>query len=102
MSSLENKASPKLTVYIEQAEKVFKLSAEDNASFANIADGSPQRGYSAVGVEKTASLFGHLVGHPVDDKLTDARVSPLCERLAPHPLSIFMSLLCMLSKIHVK
>ncbi|MCJ1358494.1 MAG: hypothetical protein MMC33_008494 [Icmadophila ericetorum] len=55
------------------AEKVFKLSAEDKASFANIADGSPQRGYSAVGVEKTASLFGHLVGHPVDDKLTDAR-----------------------------
>ncbi|MCJ1434192.1 hypothetical protein MMC27_003559 [Xylographa pallens] len=55
------------------AEKVFKLSAEVKARFANVADGSPQRGYSGVGVEKTASLFGHLVGHAVDTKLTDAR-----------------------------
>lgn len=57
----------------ELANDVFSLDAETKLGFANIADGSPQRGYSAIGVEKTASLHGKLVGRNVDEKLTDAR-----------------------------
>ncbi len=64
--------------YLEQAGDVFSLDAETKLGFANVADGSPQRGYSAIGVEKTASLHGKLVGRNVDEKLTDARArSPL-------------------------
>ncbi|KAK4150309.1 2OG-Fe(II) oxygenase-like protein [Chaetomidium leptoderma] len=55
------------------AGDVFGLDSETKLSFANIADGSPQRGYSAIGVEKTASLHGKLVGRNVDERLTDAR-----------------------------
>ncbi len=60
-----------------QAEKLFQLGEEQKLKFVNIADGSPQRGYSAVGTEKTASLYGKKLGREVDEKLTDARVSPL-------------------------
>nr|A0A411KUQ7.1 RecName: Full=2-oxoglutarate-dependent dioxygenase ucsF; AltName: Full=UCS1025A pyrrolizidinone biosynthesis cluster protein F [Acremonium sp.]QBC88150.1 UcsF [Acremonium sp.] len=53
--------------------QMFNLDIDSKLEFANIADGSPQRGYSAVGVEKTASLHGNLIGRRVDEKLTDAR-----------------------------
>ncbi|KAL2159577.1 hypothetical protein VTH06DRAFT_2146 [Thermothelomyces fergusii] len=55
------------------AEELFRLDADTKLDFANVADGSPQRGYSAIGVEKTASLHGKLVGRKVDERLTDAR-----------------------------
>ncbi|KAK3903172.1 2OG-Fe(II) oxygenase-like protein [Staphylotrichum tortipilum] len=55
------------------AGDVFRLDAETKLAFTNVADGSPQRGYSAIGVEKTASLHGKLVGRNVDERLTDAR-----------------------------
>ncbi|KAH9885304.1 hypothetical protein F4778DRAFT_799050 [Xylariomycetidae sp. FL2044] len=55
------------------ADDLFHRDHESKLKFANIADGSPQRGYSAIGVEKTASLHGKLVGRNVDEKLTDAR-----------------------------
>ncbi|KAL2195747.1 2OG-Fe(II) oxygenase-like protein [Corynascus similis CBS 632.67] len=57
----------------ELADEVFSLDTETKLGFANIADGSPQRGYSAIGVEKTASLHGKLLGRNVDERLTDAR-----------------------------
>ena len=40
----------------------------------NISDGRPQRGYSAVGVEKTASLYGKIAGQEIDPEKIDARV----------------------------
>ncbi|EED17268.1 gibberellin 20-oxidase, putative [Talaromyces stipitatus ATCC 10500] len=55
------------------AKRIFELNKERKLACENIADGSPQRGYSAIGAEKTAALFGHLVGHDVDANLYDAR-----------------------------
>lgn len=60
-----------------QAGELFNLDLERKLEFVNVVDGSPQRGYSAIGVEKTASLHSQLVGRSVDEKLTDARVSLL-------------------------
>ncbi|UKZ48298.1 hypothetical protein TrVGV298_002521 [Trichoderma virens] len=55
------------------ASEMFNLKPESKLEFVNVADGSPQRGYSAIGVEKTASLHSKLVGRSVDERLTDAR-----------------------------
>ncbi|KAL6872705.1 hypothetical protein J3F83DRAFT_759835 [Trichoderma novae-zelandiae] len=55
------------------AAELFHLEPERKLEFVNVADGNPQRGYSAIGVEKTASLHANLVGRNVDEKLTDAR-----------------------------
>ena len=67
-------AIEELTVLYLQSSTLFSLDVPRKLEFANIADGSPQRGYSAIGVEKTAALHGKLVGRDVDEKLTDARV----------------------------
>ncbi|KAK9415785.1 putative Fe2OG dioxygenase domain-containing protein [Seiridium unicorne] len=66
-------AAKSVNQIFEQAAELFHLDTEEKLKFANIADGSPQRGYSAVGVEKTAPLYGNLIGRSVDEKLTDAR-----------------------------
>ncbi|KAH8819905.1 2OG-Fe(II) oxygenase-like protein [Xylogone sp. PMI_703] len=55
------------------AGDLFRLDSESKVNFTNIADGSPQRGYSAVGVEKTAALHSKLIGRNGYEKLTDAR-----------------------------
>ncbi|KAF2177279.1 Clavaminate synthase-like protein [Zopfia rhizophila CBS 207.26] len=63
----------KVKEVFDWAERVFQLQIEDKMKFVNIADGSPQRGYSAVGTEKTASLYGKMIGRDVSEDLTDAR-----------------------------
>lgn len=64
-----------------KANKIFSMPVEDKLQFVNVADGSPQRGYSAIGTEKTASLYGKMIGREVSDKLTDARVCSLITSL---------------------
>ncbi|KAG0645553.1 oxidase [Hyphodiscus hymeniophilus] len=55
------------------ADQFFALPAEQKLEIGNVADGSPQRGYSAIGKEKTASLYRKKMGLKVSPDLTDAR-----------------------------